>query len=331
MNRLKSSIKKLWWKPYSWVRGENVIQTRDQTITHLLWFYLFSVSLAFLSAVIQIQGIPAEWGISGPAKESLGPLAAAIAVKLSYDFIRDVIATEFDAAAKDIEKEVEGRFSEEMQEAHEKANGLPTKHDLDLKYLAYVKPIIGADELKLQGVSPKLIEKRGKNSRAFVDELDKEFEDHKIIREVRYIIHNLTDDFLHQLAVKGVAEVLHLKIEDVYKRTECGKDLYLLYIDIYAYLSAWLICSIDNDRGSLMPIGCIGMRYTGEGSTPDKETYKNIIQAIGKIVEEDRYIMYTDYPASNPLESKSVKDTIINYLGWLIDLIEKYPLEVVKS
>ena len=74
MNRVKSAITKPWWKTYSRIRGKNVVQTREQTITHLLWFYLFSISLAFLSAVIQVWGIPAQWGISGVAKDILGPL-----------------------------------------------------------------------------------------------------------------------------------------------------------------------------------------------------------------------------------------------------------------
>jgi hypothetical protein len=325
MNRLESSIKKLRWEPYSWLRGEKVIQTKQQTLTHLLWFYLFSVSLAFLSAAIQIWGIPAKWGISGAAKDILSPLSGAIAVKLSYDFIRDIIATELDAAAKDIEREVEKRFSEEIQKAHEQADGSDIKYDLDLKYLAYVKPIIGANELKLQGVSPKLIEKRGKDSRAFVDELDKEFEDHKIIREVRYVIHNLTDEFLEQLAFTGILEALHLEMEDAYERTKFGNDLYFLGLDVYAYLSAWLICSIDNDINMLMPIGCIGMKYTRGGHAPDKETYKNVIQAIKKIIVDGRYIEFKDYPCTKPLSSESVKNTIVSYLDKLIGLIEKYP------
>jgi hypothetical protein len=330
MNRLTSSIKELRWEPYSWLRGKNVTQTREQTITHLLCFYLFSISLAFLSAVIQIRGIPTEWGISGAVKESLGPLAAAIAVKLSYDFIRDIIATEFDAGTKNLKSELEGRHSKEMQKIRKQNDASSIKENLDFKYLAYVKQNLGAEELRLYEVNPILTEEYSRDRPAFENKLDKKFDRNKTTREVRCTIHNLTDDFLHQLAVKGVAEVLHLEIEDALEQTEYGKDLYLLYIDIYAYLSAWLICSIDNDMGSPMPIGCIGMRYTGRCNTPDKETYKNVIQTIGKIIADGRYATFKYYPISDPLSSKSVKSTIINYLNQLIDLIEKYPLEAVK-
>jgi hypothetical protein len=330
MNRLKSSIKELSWKPYSRFRGENIPQTRDQTINYLLGFYLFSVIAAFLLAVIQISGIPAKWGFLGVTKDLLGPLSGVIAVLFGREFIRDVLVTELDAATKKIEGEVKSRFFEDKQKILEQIDESIIKENLDTKYLAYLKQNRGADELRLQEVSSILKEEYSENRSAFEAKLDVEFEGNKNIREVRCIIHNLTDGFLHQLAVKGVAEVLHLEIEDALERTEYGKDLYLLYIDIYAYLSAWLICSIDNDMGSPMPIGCIGMRYTGRCNTPDKEIYKNVIQTIGKIIADGRYATFKYYPTSDPLSSKSVKSTIINYLNQLIGLIEKYPLEAVK-
>lgn len=330
MNKFKSAITNPWWKAYSRFRGKNVVQTREQTITHLLWFYLFSVSLAFFSAVIQVWGIPVQWGTSGAAKDILGSLSAAIAVKLSYDFIRDVIATEFDAATKKLEEEVKGRLLEDMQRIRQQIDDSSIKHNLDAKYLAYLKQTLGAEKLRLQEVSSRLKEEYSENRSAFEEKLDEGFEGSKTIREVRCIIHNLSDEFLQQLAVKGIADALSLGIEEANKRTNSGNDLCSLRVDIYAYLTAWLICSIDNDMGILMPIRPIGMRYTRGGSTPDKATYKNVIKAIEKVIEDGRYTTFKYYPASDPLSSKSVRDTIINYLDQFIDLIEKYPLEVVK-
>lgn len=331
MNKLKSAITKPWWKVYSRLRGKNIVQTREQTITHLLWFYLFSVSLAFFSAVIQIWGIPAKWGISGATKDILGPLSTVIAVKLSYDFIRDVIATEFDAATKRLEDETKVRLLEDIQKIREQIDNSSIKQNLDIKYLAYLKRTLGAEKLQLQEVSSRLKEEYSENRSAFENKLDEDFVGNKTIREVRCTIHNLTDEFLQQLAVKGIADALGLDIMHAIERTNSGNDLCSLRVDIYAYLSAWLICSIDNDIGLPMPIQPIGMRYTRGGNTPDKETYKNVIQAIKKIIADGRYTKFKYYPSSDPLSSNFVKSTIINYLDQFIDLIEKYPLEVVKS
>jgi hypothetical protein len=331
MNKLKSAITKPWWKAYSRFRGKNLVQTREQTITHLLWFYLVSVSLAFFSAVIQVWGIPAQWGMSGAAKDILGPLSAAIAVKLSYDFIRDVIATEFDAATKKLEDEVNARLLEDIKEIREKIDNSHIKQSLDVKYLAYLKQTLGAEKLHLQEVSSSLKEEYSENRSEFENKLDKDFEDSRKIREVRCIIHELTEEFLQQLAVKGIADALGLEIKEANERTNSGNDLCSLRVDVYAYLSAWLICSIDNDIGLLMPIQPIGMRYTRGSNIPDKETYKNVIKAIEKIIVDGRYKTFKYYPDSDPLSSRSLKSTIINYLDKIIDLIEKYPLEAVKS
>jgi hypothetical protein len=330
MNRLKSSIEKLWWKLYSGVRGKNVPQARDQTINRLLGYYLSSVVLAFFLAVIQILGIPAKWGFLGISKDLLGPLFGVVGVLFGREFIRDVLVAELDAATKNIEGEVKARLSEDMRRIREQSDESIIKENLDTKYLAYLKQNRGADELRLQEVSSILKEEYSKDRPAFENKLDKRFDGNKTTREVRCTIHNLTDAFLQQLAVAGIAEALHLEQNNASERTNPGNDLCSLRVDIYAYLNAWLICSIDNDMGSLMPIQPIGMRYTRGGHAPDKEIYKNVIQAIKKIIVGGEYIGFGLYPHTDPLSSESSRNTIVNYLDKLINLLEKYSVEIVK-
>ena len=258
-------------------------------------------------------------------------ISAVIAVKLSYDFIRDVIATEFDAATKKLEDEAKVRLLEDIQKIREQIDTSSIKQSLDVKYLAYLKQTLGSENLQLQEISPKLKEEYSENRNAFEEKLNEGFEDNKTIREVRCIIHDLTDAFLQQLAVKGIADALNLEIRDANKRTDLGNDLHSLRVDVHAYLSAWLVCSIDNDMGLLMPIQPIGMRNSRGGNTPDKETYKNIIQAVENIIADGKYKTFKHYPSSDPLSSISVRDTIIRYLDKLIGLIEKHPSEVAQS
>lgn len=331
MNKIKRAISKPWWRVYSRVRGKEVIQTKEQTITHLLWFYLFSISLAFLSAAIQIWGIPAKWGISGAAKELLGPLAAAIAVKLSYDFIKDVITTEFDAATKKLEDETRVKLLEDIQKIREQIDNSSIKENLDARYLAYLKQVLGSEKLQLHEISSKLKQEYSENRSAFEEKLNQGFKDSKTIREVRCIIHDLTDEFWQQLAVRGIAIQFGLGKNEVKEKTKLGNDLHSLRVDIYAYLSAWLTCSIDNDLGFLMPIQPIGMRYMAGNSIPQKETYKGVIKAIEEIILDGRYKSWKYYPNSDPLSSDVVKSTIVNHLEQFVELIEKYPSESIKS
>lgn len=320
MNKLKSAITKPWWKPYSFIRGNKVVQTRDQTITHLLCFYLFSISLAFLSAVIQIWGIPAKWGSSEALKDSLGPLAAAILVKLSYDFIRDVIGTEFDAGTGKIQEEVREEYRQKIQDLEVELQN-SNKH-LHKTYLSYLQKHGEWDQVKLQGVDRELQRQYSENRAGFGENLKTGFENSKDKRKIRCIIHDLDDSFLQQLAVQGIIDGLGLKVRDVLERTKTGNDLHSLRVDIYAYLSAWLICSIDNDLGVLMPIQPIGMRYK-ESNVPQKETYTNIIRAIKQVIISNKYSNLSFYPESDPLASDLVKNTIVSYLDEFIDLVDK--------
>ncbi len=320
MNKLKSAITKPWWKPYSFIRGNKVVQTRDQTITHLLFFYLFSISLAFLSAVIQIWGIPAKWGSSEALKDSLGPLAAAISVKLSYDFIRDVIGTEFDAGTGKIQEEVREEYRQKIQDLEVELQN-SNKH-LHKTYLSYLQKHGEWDQVKLQGVDRELQRQYSENRAGFGENLKTGFENSKDKRKVRCIIHDLDDSFLQRLAIRGIINGLGLEDKEGKKRTNVEGDLYSLRLNIYTYLSAWLICSIDNDLGLLMPIEPIVMSYMKENNVPDKEAYKKIIRAIANIIQDDKIKDSSFYPKSDPLASELVKETIVTYLEKLIALID---------
>lgn len=331
MNKLKSAITKLWWKPYSFIRGNKVVQTRDQTITHLVFFYLLSISIACLLGAIQVSGMPDKWNIPVP-KEIVGTLSSLILVKLGWDFIRDFIAAEFDAGTRNIEKEVTDKFQQKIQELQVEIKNLQSRESLDKNYLSYLQQSLGDDNFKLQGVNQELQSQYSEDRSGFNEKLKKGFKNSKDTRKARCIIHDLNDRFLQQLAIQGIIDGLDLTFEDVRERTKTGNDLHRLRVDIYAYLSAWLICSIDNDLGLTMSIQPIGMRYMKGNNVPDKETYKKIIQAIQKAILSDEYKKLHDYPESNPLASDIVKNTIVSYLEQLIVLVDNYSYrEIAKS
>ena len=54
--------------------------------------------------------------------------------------------------------------------------------------------------------------------------------------------------------MKGISDALKIKIKESNERTRAGKDLYSLRVDLHVYLSAWLVCSLDNDNDILMPL-----------------------------------------------------------------------------
>ncbi|MBW4539583.1 MAG: hypothetical protein KME43_10630 [Myxacorys chilensis ATA2-1-KO14] len=325
MNKLKSVITKPWWRIYSHIRGKRIVQTREQTITHLLGFYLFSVILSFLLAAISIWKIPIEQGV-------LGVITTATLVVLGYDFVKDVIATEFDAATKNIEEGVRNEFRQEIQLLQIQLKNSNIRQRLDQNYLSYLKQSLGYENLKLQEVNSELKEAYSEDRLAFGKKLDEEFRNSKASREVRCVIQDLNKEFLQQLAIQGIVDGLELELKEVLERTRAGNDLHSLRVDIYAYLSAWLVCSIDNDLGFLMPIQPIGMRYMNKVGAPDKETYKKIIGAIADCILTNQFKNLSSYPENDPLSSELTRITVVNYLNQFIELIDQYSYsETAKS
>ena len=324
MNKLKSVITKPWWRMYSHIRGGRIVQTREQTITHLLGFYIFSVILSFFLAAINAWKIPIEQG-------ALGIITTVTLVILGYDFVKDVIATEFDAATKNIEEGVRNELRQEIQSLQNQLKNSNIRQRLDKNYLSYLKQSLGYENLKLQEVNLELKEAYSEDRLAFGKKLDEEFRTNKASREVRCIIHDLTKEFLQQLAIQGIVDGLELELKEVLERTRAGNDLHSLRVDMYAYLSAWLVCSIDNDLGFLMPIQPIGMRYMNESGDPDKETYRRIIRAIADCILTDQFKNLSSYPENDPLSSELTKITVVSYLNQFIDLIDRYSYSEIAT
>ena len=123
---------------------------------------------------------------------------------------------------------------------------------------------------------------------------------------IRYLAN-----FFSNLAVKGISDALKIKIKESNERTRAGKDLYSLRVDLHVYLSAWLVCSLDNDNDILMPLEPIRMSYK-DRHFPDKKVYKDTIFAIGNTILNEGYKRFRYYPSSDPLESIEARRIIVN-------------------
>jgi uncharacterized protein YeeX (DUF496 family) len=322
---LKNALIKPWWRIYSRIKGKRAVQTRKQTITHLVGFYLFSVIFAFLLAAINIWNFPVNQGI-------FGLITTAALVVLGYDFVKDVIETEFDAATQNIEEDVRNELRKEIEALQNQIKNSNIRRHLDQNYLSYVKQSLGYESLKLQEVNTELKKAYTEDRIAFGQKLDEGFKNNKASREVRCIIHDLPKEFFQQLAIQGIVDGLDLSLREVLERSRSGRDLQSLRVDIYAYLSAWLICSIDNDLGLFMPIQPIGMRYINENGEPNRESYKKIIRSIVNCILTDQFKNLSSYPDSDPLSSESAKETVVDHLNQFIKLINEYSYgEISKS
>lgn len=323
MKQLIRFATKPWFKIYSRLKDTDTEQTQDQAINRLLSFYLSSIILAFLLTALAAWRIPAISVDKENITAVLALLIAAASTKLSYDFVRDVIATEVDAAIRKVKKEEVLKILDDLQKVRHQIDSSTIKHNLDSKYLSHLQQILGPDNLQLHDISPKLKEACAENRLAFEGRLEEEYREGRSFREARCIIHLLPSKFFQQLAVKGIADGLRLTIKEVNERTKAGNDLHPLRVDIHAYLSAWLVCSLDNDHNILMPLAPIGMRYK-DREIPQKGVYKDIIAAIENTIVSGEYIRFRHYPSSDPLKPIEVREAIVNRLHQIHDLIDSY-------
>jgi hypothetical protein len=324
MNKIKHFLTKPWFRIYSRFKGRDAVQTEEQTVNRLLGFYLSTIILAFAIAAIVAWIIPNLTKDQEGLKAILGLLMAAVTVKFSYDFVRDVIASELSAALKKVRDEEGKRLLQDLKTIQAQIDNSKIKQNLDSKYLAFLKQTLGSESLKLQSVSPKLMREYSTNRSEFEQKLESDYRKEKNFREARCIIHELPKKFLQQLAVVGIQKGLGISREEAIERTMPGRDLESLRVDLYAYLSAWLTCSLDNDNNMLMPLEPIGMSY-GEKDSPDKELYKRIIDEIGEVILNGGYQKFRYYPPSNPLESIEARKIIVARLKQIADLIDQYP------
>lgn len=106
---------------------------------------------------------------------------------------------------------------------------------------------------------------------------------------LRCAIHRLPDGFWRNIATVGALTGLGWQPEDLTRLKE--EPYRSLFNDIYIYLKAWLICSIDNDMDMLMPVEPIGLRYLCDSSLdmPDIEVYSKVFRSIGELFQSERY------------------------------------------
>jgi hypothetical protein len=323
MNKIKRFLTKPWFRVYSRFKGRDAVQTEEQTVNRLLGFYLSSIILALLGAAIVAWIIPSLTTDQEGLKAVLELLIAAVAVKVGYDFVRDVIASEVGAALNKVKDEEGERLLQDLQTIQEQIDNSRIKQNLDNKYLSFLKQTLGSESLRLQSVSTELMKEYSVNRSEFERKLEADYRKERNFREARCVIHELPKEFLQQLAVKGISKGLGLPLREAIERTEPGRDLESLRIDLYAYLSAWLVCSLDNDNNMLMPLEPIGMSYEDKDS-PNKEIYKKIIDAIGQVIINGDYQDFRYYPSSDPLYSVEVRKIIVDRLNRIFELIDQY-------
>jgi hypothetical protein len=167
------------------------------------------------------------------------------------------------------------------------------------------------EELVLKDISPQIQEKI--TARTLVEyerDLQKESASLQQLRSIRCSIHSIPDKVFQQIALVASMKTLGLE-ENEKSEMAYGSNYHTFFLDIYSYLQAWMICSIDNDSGTSMPVTIIGMNYPNR-STPDVKLYLDVFQRIQRGLHQSPLDSYVD-----AIAIKTIQERISELISWI--------------
>lgn len=150
--------------------------------------------------------------------------------------------------------------------------------------------------LRLASVDPNILSLRGQmNERALDQKARGAFLIARDKRRVRDAVCRIPPLFWRALADNAVIKALDLEDDALDANEPCSPPA-LLASDIYVYLSAWLVCSIDNDGDYLMPVDVVELRYKPGISTSNVEFHIKALEYVQKILSINSDIWEFDDP-----------------------------------
>ncbi|MDX2240681.1 MAG: hypothetical protein NW224_08370 [Leptolyngbyaceae cyanobacterium bins.302] len=168
------------------------------------------------------------------------------------------------------------------------------------------------EELVLRDISPQIQERITERTLIqYEKELQMEFAYLKQLRSIRCSIHSIPDEVFQEIALAASMKTLGLQKNEKLKM-EYGSDYYTFFLDVYSYLQAWMICSIDNDSGTSMPATTIGMNYPSRNA-PEVHLYLDVFRRIHRMLQEQsRLNLYVDAVAI-----KTIQERIGELIRWI--------------
>lgn len=297
----------------------------EQAISELVLFILFSVLLSCFMGY--------QLGSNSNISKGWEVLISLMIVIVGYDMVKEFIGNTVKAVSnekfqagriegsKELEKHLENTRADYSSNIEKIRRHYETQIDNSVqkqKHLYYISQITNGSsafsisDLKLNELNEDLckeIDCLGANS--FQEKLGEKFEEIKRNRAIRCLIHELPDrDFIQPMALLAAMYSLNKNKEEMNVLPE-----YYFFRDIYAYLKGWLICSIDNDDGTLMPISLIGLNYP-DSENPNRNLYETALIHI-----RDELLEKND--SKKALSEPAIK-LIKNYLDKLLELIKDY-------
>ena len=286
----------------------------NEAISQLVLFFIFCIILTVLIAIL----LPKETFISAGI-----PILFFV---FGFDMIKELIAAEIEGLEKNLPKH------EEISDLKKQISDWQVSSESNLikeQHLSYLARAYVVDEkiskqfnwinLTLQPYSNDF-----DNSKEFHEHLEKRFYNNEMRGKLRAVVISIKEKSWIQLATFAARHALCIKKEDInLLKTE---PEYFLFLDIYLYLYAWLVSSIDNDFATptrYMPVKDIGLRYPTEES-PDIDAYNKAFYCLIKLFETGDFVNRFSRIQELTEEQKETCKEISVYLTELMIRIKEF-------
>ncbi|MEM6597644.1 MAG: hypothetical protein AAF810_20040 [Cyanobacteria bacterium P01_D01_bin.36] len=195
---------------------------------------------------------------------------------------------------------------------------------LDLRQKRYLYRISGSGEpsipvsnLDLSGNAiHHTLKEKFSGKQTYPVDLQEEWRQEKERRSVSCILAGLSDeDFFMDIADIASMHVFNLSDSEK-KRLNHGIE-YLFWLDIYTYMKAWLICSVDSHDGVPMPIKVIGLNCPSRDE-PNKSLYTRAFSYISE------HLLTHEFAREQLQGSQLAVEKLQGGLKELIQLIDEY-------
>ena len=266
---------------------------------------------------------------------SIGLVIAIAALLLGflfvYDRIKDKISKEINAFETNLLHDEANPLQKQIKNL-EADNDTNIKKNQELYYLACLFITNGENneeknQIILDRVKNEVCRDKYKlySHKQIKDDLAKIYADRNSNTNLRAAITTINDKSWRALAASAARKSLGIKRDD-YQQLKNDKN-YLLFLDIYVFLSVWLVSSIDNNVATAMPympVKSIRLNYTTEVEvSPDIDAYERAFSYLAKRFDDGSFVKVVDEIQIFTVEQVNTFKKISIYLNQLIKMLQE--------
>jgi hypothetical protein len=308
-------------------------RTESQASSRIIFFILlFIVAVIIIfSLTIIIYVLLSKYKIELKDNFILATIASYLlpiaSFLVSFDMVKEIVAAEIEALEKAKSDDI-NKLRSLNQELHSRNQELEQSSDSEVRQSQeryYMARAYVADEeiidkrLRLEKITSPGYKKYYNSLEEAKDYFEQMYESREDRARLRTALVKISKESWIKLATEAAKAGLRPeRVDAATLNNDPVKQL--LFLDIYLYLSAWLVSSVDNDVASAipyMPVEDIGLHYPNE-QKPNLKIYEEAFRYLRKAFKSGLYVEIIQECQTVTPEEKDVCQKISEYMDELV-------------